>query len=100
MQKEQVVQLMLELLQNSLDDQYEDKSVKAAADLPLVGPQAAVTSMRLVSFIADVEAAMAERHNIEITLVSEKALSRKHSPFRSVDALADYTLETTGALVG
>jgi hypothetical protein len=28
-----------------------------------------------------------------VTLVSERALSRKKSPFRSVDALSDYVIE-------
>ena len=99
MQKESLVELMLKLLQNSLDEQNEDRSVTATADMPLVGEKAAITSMRLVSFIADVEMALAESHDVEVTLVSETALSREKSPFRTVDALADYILEVVGASV-
>ncbi|MFP5355463.1 MAG: hypothetical protein ACLGIK_10005, partial [Gemmatimonadota bacterium] len=49
--------------------------------------------MALVSFIADVESTLMEKYNLQVTLVSERALSRKKSPFRSVEALADYVME-------
>ena len=52
--------------------------------------------MRLVSFIADLETTLASDYGLNLTLVSEQALSRSKSPFRSVDALADYILELTG----
>ena len=101
MQKQQLVDLMLGLLQGALDEQSVDaagaESIKASATLPLVGDNAAVTSMGLVSFIADVESSLADDHGVSVTLVSEQALSRKRSPFRSVDALADYILELVGA---
>jgi hypothetical protein len=104
MQKQQLVDLMLGLLQTALDEQNVEteggEPVKATETLPLVGDNAAVTSMGLVSFIADVESTLADTHDVSVTLVSEQALSRKRSPFRSVDALADYILELVGAPVG
>jgi hypothetical protein len=100
MQREQLIELMLGLLQNVLDEQAVEAAgndpVKATATLPLVGENAAVTSMGLVSFVADVESTLVEVHGTSVTLVSEQALSRKRSPFRSVDALADYVLELVG----
>lgn len=95
MQKQQLVGIMVDLLQDVIDEQSEDGSVKASASLPLVGPDAAITSMGLVSFISDVELSLEENYDIELTLVSENALSRKKSPFRTIDALADYILELT-----
>jgi hypothetical protein len=103
MERQVLVQLMLGLLQNALDEQNvetaETEPVKASPTLPLVGDNAAVTSMGLVSFIADVEGTLAESHNVSVTLVSEQALSRKRSPFRSVETLADYVMELVGASV-
>lgn len=95
MDRQQLVTMMTALLQATLDEQNEHGAVAATASLPLVGDNAAITSMRLVSFIADLETMLASDHGLEITLVSEKALSRQKSPFRSIDALADYVLELT-----
>lgn len=96
MDKQGIVTDMLELLQGTLDFHVLDEggdAVRATPELILIGESAAVTSMALVSFIADVESTLQEKHNLTLTLVSERALSRKKSPFRSVDALAEYVVE-------
>jgi hypothetical protein len=96
MDRQQLISMMTGLLQATLDDQNEHGSVAATPSLPLVGENAAITSMRLVSFIADLETTLASDYGLNLTLVSEQALSRQKSPFRSVDALADYIMELTG----
>lgn len=98
MQKLDLIDMMTGLLQGlveqaRLDEGGDGPSTVVAADTPLIGEQAVVTSMNLVSFIADVETTLADRWELSITLVNEKALSRKNSPFRTIDALADYILE-------
>ncbi len=100
MNKSAIIVTMVDLLQQTLDGHRLDHSgeaVPATADLPLIGEEAAVSSMALVSFIADVESTLMERFDLTVTLVSERALSRKKSPFRTVDALADYVLELAQA---
>lgn len=96
MNKEALVDMMVDLLQDVVDDQHEDEPLQATAELPLVGGEAVITSLGLVSFIADVELSLDENYDLEIVLVSEKALSRQRSPFRTVDALADYIVELVG----
>lgn len=105
MSKPELVKLMLEMLQGALDAHRIDEGtnaepVQAGVELPLIGESAAVTSMGLVSFIADVESTLQEKYGLELTLVSEQALSRRKSPFRTIDALADYVLELTGNATG
>ena len=95
MDRQRLITMMTELLQTTLDDQNEHEKVVATPSLPLVGESAAITSIRLVSFIADLETLLASEHGLNLTLVSEQALSRQKSPFRSVDALADYIMELT-----
>jgi hypothetical protein len=101
MRKQELVGLMLNMLQDALDAHRIDEGtntdpVRASADLALIGESAAITSMGLVSFISDVESTLQEKSGLELTLVSEQALSRKKSPFRTIDALADYVLELMG----
>ncbi|MGQ0767059.1 MAG: hypothetical protein ACT4OZ_15530 [Gemmatimonadota bacterium] len=105
MTKPELVKLMLEMLQGALDAHRIDEGtnaepVQASVDLPLIGESAAVTSMGLVSFIADVESTLQEKYGLELTLVSEQALSRKKSPFRTIEALVEYVLELTGNTTG
>ncbi len=96
MQKNELVESMSELLQPLLGEEKSHGTLKAPASLPLVGQNAVISSMQLVSFIIDVEVMVAERYGTNLTLVSEKALARETSPFRSIDTLADYILELTG----
>ncbi|MDP1859726.1 MAG: hypothetical protein Q8K82_13710 [Gemmatimonadaceae bacterium] len=96
MDKQAIVDLMIGMLQQTLDAHILDQggeAVRASADLPLIGEDAAVSSMALVSYIADVESTLMEDYNLTLTLVSERALSRKKSPFRTINALADYVFE-------
>jgi hypothetical protein len=102
--KQTLVDLMLELLQKALEEQRTDQGsggavVTASATQPLVGEHAVLTSIGLVSLISDIEETLLDAHGLSVTLVSEQALSRKRSPFRNIDVLADYVLELTGAPV-
>jgi len=96
MQREELISKMVVMLNSALADQGEG-SVEAGPTSLLVGPETVVTSMGLVSFITDVESTLFETYGVELTLVSEQALSRKHSPFRTIETLADYILELAGA---
>jgi acyl carrier protein len=63
----------------------------------LVGPDSALDSMALVTLILDLEQRLEEVAGISISLMSEEALSRRNSPFRTVGSLAEYVAETARA---
>ena len=98
MNKQELFEMMIEVLQDVLADLDARQSAEVTAMTPLVGEGAAITSLSLVSFIAGVELAIEEKYDMELTLVSEEALSRSKSPFRTIDALADYVLTLVGVL--
>lgn len=93
MNRTELITLMVELLEGNMRERNANGPVTVSSSLPLVGPQAALSSLGLVSFLADVESTLAEKYNLDLILVSERAFSRSRSPFRSVEALADYVLE-------
>ena len=99
MQREDLIGMMAKLLQDTLAEQSTDQIIQASPSSPLIGAEAVLTSMGLVSFVADVETTLAQSYSVELILVSEQALSRKNSPFRTVDTLVDYVLELVGAAV-
>ena len=59
---------------------------------PLYGPRGNLDSLGLVSLLASIEDSFAER-GINLTIASEKAFSRKISPFLSVRTLANFIEE-------
>lgn len=97
MMKQDLVMMMVGMLTQALEDEGSTEPGLAGPDSPLLGVDAVLTSMGLVTLITDVESVLEEEHNIEVTLVSEDAFSRRKSPFRTVEALADYILEISEA---
>jgi acyl carrier protein len=64
---------------------------------PLIGQDAALDSFALVTLIVTVEARVSDELGRSITLASEQALSRTHSPFRTLGTLAAYVDELLAA---
>jgi len=92
MQKDAIRAEVIEKLSATI----EDKSFDSAKENPeLLGKNAVLNSLELVTFLVELEQAMNDKHNLEISLMDERAMSRTSSPFRSVTALVDYIHELT-----
>jgi acyl carrier protein len=59
-------------------------------DTCLIGHEAALDSMGLVTLIVEVEQFLEEEYDVTLILADERAMSQKSSPFRSVRSLTDY----------
>jgi len=81
-----------EIVISAVKEYIDDENIIVSEASVLLGNDAIVDSIGLVNLIVDVESALAEK-DIEITLTSEDAMSRRKSPFRSVDTLSDYIIE-------
>jgi len=90
MDREDAVDAILAALENLNEELDEDRRFEVRADMRLLGSDSSIDSVGLVSVVMDVEALVEERHGVEIDLTNERAMSMKHSPFRTVDTLADY----------
>lgn len=73
-----------------LAEQEELRTGDLAPDTILFGPGGVLDSLGLVSLVLDLEQAIDSRYGVLITLADQRAMSQKRSPFRSVEALADY----------
>lgn len=89
MKKSDVVSLIIA----TVDDQRDGRDVGPRSSITestvLFGSEGIFDSLGLVSLIVDVEQKLEDR-GISIILGDERAVSQKHSPFRSVQSLADY----------
>lgn len=64
-------------------------TLEPAAESRLYG-EGGLDSMGLVQFIVLVEEQIEDKTGLELTLASDKAMSRKSSPFRTLQTLAEY----------
>ena len=56
----------------------------------LIGRQAVLDSLGLVTLIVDLEQRLEEEYGVSLILVDEHAMSQRRSPFRTVQSLTDY----------
>jgi len=61
-------------------------------DTVLVGKDAVLDSLGVVSLIVEVEQRLEGGHGISVTLANDKAMSQKNSPFRTVAVLTDHVM--------
>jgi len=78
----------------TINEYFEIQDINAIAhdNTVLLGEDAVVDSMGLVNLIVDIESKLLDE-GIEISLTSEKALSRKNSPFRTIETIAEFIKE-------
>lgn len=77
--------LVCELLPEAVD--------RTVANPLLYGAGGALDSLGLVNLLADVEMQVSTAFGVEVVLASERAMSRKRSPFRDLDSLTEYVVE-------
>ena len=70
--------------------QAEEHRLAANWDATLLGPGGGLDSLGLVTLVVAVEQRLAQDFGVAVTLADEKALSQKNSPFRTLQALAEY----------
>ncbi len=84
--KEVVLSSLRELLTQNGDDipsPFDEAVV-------LVGKEAVIDSLGMVSLIVEIEQALETGHDISVTLANDRAMSERNSPFRSVGVLTDH----------
>ncbi|MCC6146992.1 MAG: hypothetical protein IT308_05440 [Anaerolineaceae bacterium] len=86
------MQKVLEAVEE-LNLQLEDENqIAATPDTILFGKGGRIDSLGLVNLIVILEGLIADEFDQQISLADERAISQTHSPFRTVQSLADYIL--------
>lgn len=90
MKKELLNELIINCVKQVLEESETGNPAKITKDSKLYGSGGMLDSLNLVRLIADLEEEVYLKTNKTITLADEKAMSRKNSPFRSINSLSDY----------
>lgn len=91
--RDQIAESVLRAIDNLNPQLPDDRQLERSLTARLFGREAPLDSLGLVNFIVAVEEQLSDDLDLTITLANEKAMSRKTSPFRSVDVLIDFVME-------
>jgi len=86
----EVVSLVISCLQDVLSSTNEASTVSVDEFTPLIGNEAVLDSLGLVTLVIDAEERLNEEYDLSLTLADDRAMSQRNSPFRTVQSLADY----------
>ena len=76
---------------DSLNAQLPNEGhIEKSNNTALFGSGSKLDSLGLINLIVAVEQNIEDEFDITITLADERAMSQKHSPFRTVRSLVDY----------
>lgn len=89
--KKSFVELLVKFIEENQIDL--DEGFVVSGDTRLIGANSIFDSMDLVQFIVEIENLLDENFNLEIELTSEKAMSRRNSPFISINKLVEYIVD-------
>lgn len=78
----------------------EDDKLSLEPDEVLYGDGSSLDSIGLVQVVMTAEQHISENTGLDIVLASEAAMSRRHSPYRSVRRLAEYAVEVASEEAG
>ena len=87
---EKLVPLIQKCMWEIVKDQEIELPRDVSADTALFGRDGMFDSMGLVSLVVAVEEAIEDQYGVSINLADHRAMSQKHSPFRSLGSLAAY----------
>ena len=87
---EKLINLINDFIVEEIDDGFNEK---VNLETKLFGGDGMIDSMSLVALIVQIEELIDDLYDESLTLASEKAMSRRTSPFSRVQYLVDYIEE-------
>jgi acyl carrier protein len=93
MKKNIIEDLVVKCTTQILNEDNNGSIKSVTPSTKLYGQGGNLDSLELVRLVALIEEHLLDEHNIEITIASEKAMSRRNSPFESVSSLVEFIVE-------
>lgn len=88
-----IEQIVLSAVEELNLQQPDDRQLELTPDTQLFGRGSKLDSLGLVNLIVMVEEKIMDQIDAVITIADERAMSQKHSPFRTIRSLAEYVVE-------
>ena len=88
---------MTEVVTSAIDEfnkaQPPEEQIPKSPETVLFGYEGTLDSLGLVHLVITIEQAVAEYLGAEVSIASERAMSRRRSPFRTIHTMVDYVCE-------
>jgi D-alanine--poly(phosphoribitol) ligase subunit 2 len=68
----------------------QEQQLGQSTETVLYGKNGKLDSLGLVNLLVIIEQNIEDEFDVSITIADERAMSQKHSPFRTIGSLADY----------
>jgi acyl carrier protein len=89
----QIREIIIDAMRMQSDTLDRPLTQLLSPDTALIGENSELDSMSLVLLIVDVEQQIELRLGQKISLVNERAMSARSSPFRSISSMANYAMK-------
>ena len=88
--KEKIKNLIIKSVQEINEQLPQKQQLGQSSKTTLFGSDGKLDSLGLVNLLVIIEQNIEDEFDISITIADEKAMSQKHSPFKTIGTLADY----------
>jgi acyl carrier protein len=87
---ENLISLIVTTVQEINRQEDMNITVDLGSDTPLFGRDGLLDSIGLVTLVVALEQAIEDKFGVSVSLADEKAMSQRHSPYRTIGTLAEY----------
>lgn len=88
--KDEIVQIICESLSELNEELEYDSLNNITEETVIYGGDDGIDSLSLVRLVTDVEMKVNDKYDASVVLASEKAMSMRNSPYRTVASLAEF----------
>lgn len=90
---DKILKIIIELVKKIGERNNIPNLINPQLETELYGMSGNLDSLSLVYLAVNLEDLISEEFGVEVTLVDDKAISQKNSPFKTIQSLKDYILE-------
>jgi acyl carrier protein len=91
--KEKIKNIIIDSLQEFNEEVEKDKLLETSQNTILLDKKGKLDSLDFVTLVIIIESNIFNKLDKNITIVSEKAFSKKYSPFKDVESLTEFIAE-------
>lgn len=91
--KNLIIEVIIDCIKENSEADFNTYYTKYGNDLAIFGSDSLFDSIGLVNFIVALEFEILEKFEKQVSISDSKAFSYKHSPFRTINTLAEYIKE-------
>ena len=91
--KEKIQEIILDSLQEFNEETDDNETLEISKNTILLDKQGKLDSLDFVTLVVIIESNIFNKLGKNITIVSEKAFSKKYSPFKNINTLTEFIAE-------